>query len=139
MCTSVQEAPHFLRLLCFLCTIYAYNFLHNFVAGFSFHSLLCIFRLALSFSVFRWFVCLLLHAFALLIFLLFFLVSFLFPFPLLWFFVCLLVCLFVCGQPVGQCYNATDDSRLAITIPVFCPVSPQSYGLYPMESIPCSP
>lgn len=114
--------------------VYAYNFLHNFVAGFLFHSLLCISgTLSLRFAGFSLvlFVCLFVAScFCFIDFPTIFLFSFrfYFHFSVVYFFRAesLLVCLFVRGQPVGQCYNynATDDRRLAITIPARCSVSP---------------
>lgn len=153
MCTSVQEAPLFappLLSMLYIC-IYIYMYMHiisctilllafYFTVCYAFQALFLFVSL-----VFRWsclFVCLLLHAFALLIFLLFFLVSFrfYFRFSVVFFFRAesLLVCLFVRGQPVGQCYNynATDDSRLAITIPARCSVSPSHCIFNPIAHSP---
>lgn len=132
--------------------VYAYNFLHNFVAGFLFHSLLCISgTLSLRFAGFSLvlFVCLLLHAFALLIFLLFFYFHFVsISTSLSFIFFVLSLYLFVCLFAVSRSASVTITMQqttagwpLQFQLDVQCPRASAfsiplaiAHSLYPQSS-----
>lgn len=115
-----------------LCGIYAYNFLHNFVPGFSFHSLLCI---SASFPLLP---CLFVASCLCFIDFLSFFSFISISIPGFYFFSC--VCFFVClrpaGRPVLQC-NRRQPAGHYNSSPLFrdhCPLN--SAALFPRPSFP---